>query len=221
MPAFQLSDAEIRGIAAFLHHEGTGAASVARRIPAEYPVEKLLVGSRGAGEAFFQSHCRRCHSVTGDLAHLATKYKPFELQARIAFPSGRKPTVIVRDDSGKTVKGEEVYQDEFRVTLKDSTGWTHTFKMGPNVTIEDPLHERVEVRASRSARQEHDQPEAFHGWLRVLRRADEEVPLVRVLTDLQVLRRHVLHVIVRGAGETGAEHDEQSEREKAAHDHVL
>jgi cytochrome c oxidase cbb3-type subunit 3 len=156
MPAFQLSDAEVRGIAAFLHHEATGAASVARRIPAEYPVEKLLVGNRAAGEAFFQSHCRRCHSVTGDLAHLATKYKPFELQARIAFPSGRKPTVIVEDGSAKTVKGEEVYQDEFRVTLKDSAGWTHTFKMGPNVTIEDPLQEHERLLKTYSDANVHD-----------------------------------------------------------------
>src|ERR1700742_3066786 len=36
MPAFQLSDTEIGAIAAFLHHEATGAASVARRIPSEY-----------------------------------------------------------------------------------------------------------------------------------------------------------------------------------------
>lgn len=145
MPAFQLQDAEIRAVAAFLHREAARAASVARRIPADYPVEKLLVGNRAAGESFFENRCSKCHSLKRDFAHLATRYKPFELQTKIAFPSGAKPQVIVKDSSGRTVSGEDVYQDEFHVTLKDNAGWTHTFKMGPNVKIEDPLveHERL------------------------------------------------------------------------------
>src|SRR5947209_8421433 len=39
MPAFQLPDTTIAQIAAFLHAEANAAASVARKMPADYPLE--------------------------------------------------------------------------------------------------------------------------------------------------------------------------------------
>jgi len=53
MPSFQLPDSEIRRISEFLHAEANSAASVARRIPSEYPLEKLLVGNADDGRAYF------------------------------------------------------------------------------------------------------------------------------------------------------------------------
>src|SRR5690349_11309526 len=53
MPAFQLSDVQITQIADFLHAEARLASSVARTMPEEYPVEKLLVGNAEAGKAYF------------------------------------------------------------------------------------------------------------------------------------------------------------------------
>lgn len=146
MPAFPLSDAEIKNIALFLHAEANVAASVARRIPSEYPLEKLLVGSAADGKSYFHKQCESCHSVTGDLSHVATKYKPFDLQTRIVFPSGAKPVLTVRDGSGKTFHGEEVYSDEFVVTLRDASRWQHTWRR-KDVQVEaaDPLagHEKL------------------------------------------------------------------------------
>ena len=148
MPAFQLSDTEIRNIADFLHAQAKSAASVAQRIPSEYPLAKLLVGSAAAGKTYFNGvgKCSSCHSVTGDLQHIAIKYKPFDLQTRIAFPSGAKPTVKVTDASGKTYSGEQVYADEFSVTLRDTSGWQHTWnRQAVKVEIHDPLaaHEQL------------------------------------------------------------------------------
>ncbi len=107
MPAFPLSDAQIRDIAAFLHSQAKSAASVAQRIPSEYPLSKLLVGNAAAGKAYFEGpgRCASCHSVTGDLEHIATKYKPFDLQTRIAFPSGAKPNATVTDAAGRDLHG--------------------------------------------------------------------------------------------------------------------
>ena len=148
MPAFQLPDSEIKEIAAFLHEQASVAASVAREIPSEYPLQKLLVGNADAGKTYFngEGHCASCHSVTGDLAHIASKYKPFDLQTRITFPSGMKPDVTVTDASGKTFHGEEIYSDEFSVTLRDKSGWTHSWKRdAAKIEEHDPLaaHEKL------------------------------------------------------------------------------
>jgi cytochrome c oxidase cbb3-type subunit III len=148
MPAFQLSDAEISRIAQFLHAQAKIAASVYQRIPSEYPLEKLLVGNAANGKAYFngEGNCVACHSVTGDLAHIASKYKPFDLQTRIAFPSGAETTITVKDASGKTWGGTQVYADEFLVTLRDKTGWMHTWKRDTvDVQTHNPLaaHEKL------------------------------------------------------------------------------
>lgn len=148
MPAFQLSDAEIENIAQFLHAQAKIAASVAQRIPSEYPLEKLLIGNATKGKTYFngQGHCSSCHSPTGDLAHVATKYKPFDLQTRIVYPSGAKLELTVQDPSGRTFNGEQVYADEFLVTLRDKSGWIHTWKRNTvHVELRDPLaaHEKL------------------------------------------------------------------------------
>jgi cytochrome c oxidase cbb3-type subunit III len=148
MPAFQLSDTEIQQIAKFLHTEGRLAASVYARGPGDYPIEKLLVGSAESGKAYFngEGRCRECHSPTGDLAHIASKYKPVDLQTRIAFPSGAKPTVTVTDKSGKAFSGEQVYADEFLISLRDKTGWIYSWKRQlVKAEIHDPLaaHEKL------------------------------------------------------------------------------
>ncbi len=148
MPAFQLSDAEINNIAQFLHSQAKVAASVSQRIPSEYPLEKLMVGSAEQGKAFFdgQGNCKSCHSATGDLAHVASKYKPFDLQTRIVYPSGLHPSVTVRDASGQTFSGEQVYADEFLVSLRDKSGWVYTWRRDAvQVETHDPLaaHEKL------------------------------------------------------------------------------
>ena len=148
MPAFQLSDAEIGNVAQFLHAQAKLAASTYQRVPSEYPLEKLLVGHAAEGKAFFNGagHCAGCHSPTGDLAHVASKYKPFDLQTRIAFPSGAETTATVKDASGKTFSGTQVYADEYLFTLRDKSGWVHTSKRDEvAVDVHNPLaaHERL------------------------------------------------------------------------------
>ncbi|MBV8811873.1 MAG: c-type cytochrome [Acidobacteriaceae bacterium] len=159
MPAFQLPDADISNIVQFLHAEAKTAASVAQRIPREYPLEKLLVGNAEQGKTYFYGagKCSSCHSVTGDLAHIASKYKPFDLQTRIAFPSGAKPVVTVEDSSGKRIEGEQVYADEFTVTLRDKNGWTHTWKRNSvQVKIRDPLAEHESLLHTYTDQNIHD-----------------------------------------------------------------
>lgn len=157
MPAFQLSDSQIRSIADFLHAEAGAAASVAQKIPTEYPLQKLLVGSAPDGKTYFDEHCTRCHSVTGDFAHLASRYKPFDLQTRIAFPSGAKPTATIMDNHGARFEGELVYADEFVVSLRDKDGWRHTWKRDVvTADIHDPLAEHERLLKAYSDKNIHD-----------------------------------------------------------------
>ncbi|HLH01698.1 MAG TPA: c-type cytochrome [Bryobacteraceae bacterium] len=147
MPAFpNETAAQIRAIAAFLHNEAHLAATTYARGPGDYPLSKLLVGNAEQGKRYFAQNCASCHSSTGDLAHVATKYKPIDLQTRIAFPSGLKPTVTVRDASGETFSGTEIYSDEFVVTLRDKDNRLHTFdRKIAHVEIKDPLARHVEL----------------------------------------------------------------------------
>jgi cytochrome c oxidase cbb3-type subunit III len=157
MPAFQLSETDIRNIAQFLHAEALTAASVARRIPSEYPLAKLLVGNAEDGKRYFASHCASCHSPTGDLAHVATKYKPFDLQTRIAFPSGAKPVITVTDKDGKVWTGEQVYADEFLVSLREKDRAIHTFKRGSApIGVKDPLANHEQLLREYSDKNLHD-----------------------------------------------------------------
>jgi cytochrome c oxidase cbb3-type subunit 3 len=142
MPAFPLTDIQIREIADYLHSEAKLASSVTQGIAAEYPLANLLIGNADAGRAYFngKGKCAGCHSPSGDLAHIATKYKPLELQKRIAFPSSDVPTVIVVDGSGKRYSGDQVYADEFAISLRDRNGWIRSWtRSAVKVEIHDPL----------------------------------------------------------------------------------
>ncbi len=148
MPAFQLPDSQIHALAAYLHSEASLASTTYQRGPGDYPVEKLLVGNTEAGKRYFQGpgQCTQCHSAGGDLAHIATKYKPIALQSRIAFPSGAVPTVTVTEPSGEVFRGSEVYLDEFTVSLKDKNGWVHSWNPRlVKVAIDDPLDAHVKL----------------------------------------------------------------------------
>jgi cytochrome c oxidase cbb3-type subunit III len=159
MPAFPFSDVQIHQIADFLHSEAKIASTVARRVPLDYPAEKLLVGNAEAGRAYFngKGKCSQCHSPQGDLARIATKYKPIDLQSRIVFPSGANPTLTVRDASGKKFDGEQVYADEFLVSLRDRSGWTHTWNRAlVRVEVHDPLAAHVALLSTYTDKNIHD-----------------------------------------------------------------
>jgi len=151
MPAFaSLTPEQMSDLATFLHSR-TAAAS--NRF--SYKVSGLLTGNAQAGEAFFngEGKCNTCHSPTGDLAHIATKYDPPDLQRRFLYPvpslmdmfMGKKvkpplPTkVTVSLPSGETVTGTLEHMDEFIVALRDSSGWYRSFsRENAKVEVQDP-----------------------------------------------------------------------------------
>lgn len=143
MPAFQLSDEQIEDIAVFLHETIEADATIFyTNSTANYPTAYLLVGNPKAGRTYFygKGRCYKCHSISGDLAHIASRYSPVDLERRIAFPSGTPPNIIVVLSSGKKIPGIEIYADRFFVSFRDHEGWAHTYQRGQvGVKIQDPL----------------------------------------------------------------------------------
>jgi cytochrome c oxidase cbb3-type subunit III len=158
MPAFSsLTPEQIADISTFLHSR---AADVSNRFA--YKIGNLITGDPQKGATFFSGtgHCDKCHSPSGDLSHIATKYEPVELQRRMLYPApnlidvflgkakkSAVPTkVTVYLPSGEEVSGTLDHLDEFTVSLHDSSGWYHSFsREGAKVDVQDPraAHEEL------------------------------------------------------------------------------
>jgi cytochrome c oxidase cbb3-type subunit 3 len=151
MPAFSsLATEQIADISVFLH---SLAADVKNRFA--YKIGDVITGDAQKGAMFFNGdgHCGSCHSATADLAHVAAKYEPVELQRRMLYPApnmidvflGRTvappaPTkVTVQLASGERVSGTLDHLDEFTVTMHDSAGSYRSFsRENVTVDVQDP-----------------------------------------------------------------------------------
>lgn len=150
MPSFAtMKDDQIAAMVAFLHHQANQALH-SRRAGAEYPLAKLLTGSAQAGKAYFNGAggCSSCHSVTGDLANVAKKYSPIELQQHMVYPSSKvaSTTAVVTLKDGTEYRGKVAHQDEFTIALMCDDGWYRSFPVdNVKVTVTDPLEAHREL----------------------------------------------------------------------------
>jgi mono/diheme cytochrome c family protein len=150
MPKFTMSQTQIAEIAAFLH-EGIRAA--AER--GTYKVLNIVTGDPKAGEAYFNGagKCATCHSPTGDLKGVGSKYDPIALQGRLLMPAGgrgapAKTVVTVTSPSGSSVQGTLQRIDDFNVALTDAHGDYHSFQRKgaiPKVELKDPLQAHYDL----------------------------------------------------------------------------
>jgi sugar phosphate isomerase/epimerase/cytochrome c553 len=147
-PSASLSTAEVADLMQFLRQK---INDTLRGSPV-FTVQDILVGNATAGAAYFNGagKCTACHSVTGDLAGLATRIPaPVDVQQRMLFPgrliaapsSRAQVTVTVRPVTGSPLSGTFVAEDDFYVTLRDADGFLRVIKRtaGMTVTKTDPL----------------------------------------------------------------------------------
>ena len=161
MPAFELSDAQIQDLAAFLR-ERTQAA-INRNA---YPLQNLLTGDAKAGEAYFNGagRCNSCHSATGDLTGLANRFTPAQLQTRFLYPRGgrggarpKPATATVTPRSGPAVSGTLEFIDDFTVGLRDGEGYYRSFSRDAvKVEVQDPLAAHAQLLRQYSDKNMHD-----------------------------------------------------------------
>jgi cytochrome c oxidase cbb3-type subunit 3 len=143
MPGFSnLTAAQISDIVVFLHIQAD-AALHSNGVPRDYPLKKLLTGNAAAGKAYFDGPggCAKCHSVSGDLAGVARKYSPLDLQQRMIYPSGRaRVTATVTLPDGQKFEGRVVNNDEFDIAITSADGVYHGWpKSAVKVELHDPL----------------------------------------------------------------------------------
>jgi cytochrome c oxidase cbb3-type subunit 3 len=145
MPSFHIKDEELKAIAAFIHSQANEFAALGGGRRSVDP-EDLATGNAQDGRAWFNGAggCSACHSATGDLAGLATRYQGLTLLERMLYPSGRPspapPKAIFTLPSGQLITAPLVLEDEFSVTVLDPLGARRTYsKDKVKVKIEDPM----------------------------------------------------------------------------------
>lgn len=144
MPSFStMKDDQVADIVAFLHHQAL-AARRSSHVPGDYPLAKLLTGNPQAGKAYFDGAggCAHCHSVTKDLAGIAKKYAPVDLQQNMVYPDPKNiaKTASVTLRNGEHFEGKVMHQDEFGIALLCQDGWYRSWPMDSvTVAMHDPL----------------------------------------------------------------------------------
>ena len=146
MPAFQLSPEQITQLSAFIHAQQTKAMSQSGKRKG-VDVADLQTGNVEAGKAYFNGAggCATCHSPTGDLAGIASRYEGLQLEERMLYPKDVKNKVAVTLPSGEAVAGTLEYLDEFTVGLRDASG---TYRSWPVSTVKVKVDAPVEAHVA-------------------------------------------------------------------------
>jgi mono/diheme cytochrome c family protein len=154
MPKFPFSDEQILDIATFLHQQVKAAA-----LRGNYQVLNIVTGDPKQGQAYFKGAggCAGCHSVTGDLAHIASKYDAVGVQQHIVQPregrgrniaSSQRIKAKVTLPSGETVSGDLDHIDDFTISLTETSGEYRSFTREgntPKVELHDPLKAHMDL----------------------------------------------------------------------------
>ena len=153
MPAFsKLTESQTYDIAQFLHLQVELAAN-----RGTYKRLNVVTGNAQLGEAWFngEGKCSTCHSITGDLAKIGSKYPPDAVQNRFLWPGGggfgaptraRKATVTL--PNGQKITGTVKRLDDFNISLYDDAGDFHSWSRENGkikVEVEDPLKAHREL----------------------------------------------------------------------------
>jgi cytochrome c oxidase cbb3-type subunit III len=149
MPGFTLPDAEIAGLAAFIHDQKTKAESQAGKRRGVDAAD-LQSGNAEAGKQYFNGagKCASCHSPTGDLAGVAKRFQGLALEQRLLYPKGAKARITVTLPSGQVVSGELVNRDEFTVGMRDSSRRYRSWPAAQvKYTVDDPAEAHVDLLA--------------------------------------------------------------------------
>ncbi|MGC1869519.1 MAG: c-type cytochrome [Acidobacteriaceae bacterium] len=161
MPAFPMMDsAQISDIVAFLHARVAVASVVSSEgLAGGYSLKQLLTGNAEAGKRYFYGagKCATCHSPTGDLAGIAKKYSPADLEAEFLYPSHDSVTATVTLTSGKRFHGKLLHLDAFYVAILDQDGWYRSWSLQQaKVQVHDPLAEHLELLSKYTDKDIHD-----------------------------------------------------------------
>jgi cytochrome c oxidase cbb3-type subunit 3 len=181
MPPFpQIPDDDVKAIAEYIHSVAATMRGQGNPPPGSEPVVlNILVGDANAGRAYFQAKCSSCHSPTGDLQGLASRYAdPVQLQntwvaggggrggrggrggtGAGGASRGRDITVTVTQPGGQQIAGKLERLDDFIVVLTPADGVQRSFRRDgdvPKVELQDPLEGHKKLLPVYSDKDIHD-----------------------------------------------------------------
>jgi cytochrome c oxidase cbb3-type subunit 3 len=176
-PSAALTSVQISELSHFIHQR---LYDTLRGSPI-FIVHDVVTGDAKAGAAYFNGagKCNTCHSPTGDLAGVGTKYDPATLQATFLNPrpfggrGGRGPgggtggrggpvakpvTLTVTPPSGTPITGVALVFDDFDVAIRDADGGYHVWKRTPDLKVikNDPYAAHDELIEKYTDRNMHD-----------------------------------------------------------------
>ena len=147
MPAFQLSSSEVAGLIAFIRAR-IAIAEASKGGRRGVDVTDLQTGNVELGRQYFNGAggCAKCHSPTGDLAGIASRYEGLQLEERMLYPRNAKSTLTVTLPDGKTISGTLAYRDEFTLALTDNDGIYRSWPTdGLNYKVDSPVNAHVDL----------------------------------------------------------------------------
>ncbi len=146
MPRFSLPDDQVTSLVAFVHSQ-QDKAMAQTGVRKGVDISDLQTGDVAAGKAYFDGPggCVKCHSATGNLAGVATRYEGLKLEQQMLAPRGVKSTVTVTTPQGP-VTGPLAYQDEFTIALTDPAGKYRSWPTAAvQFKVDNPAHAHVEL----------------------------------------------------------------------------
>jgi cytochrome c oxidase cbb3-type subunit 3 len=162
MPAFpSMSSADISNIVAFLHARIDSASiSSSNGLAEGYSLQQLLTGNPVAGKQYFNGpgKCVNCHSVRHDLAGIASKYSPADLEAKFLYPPNDDITATISLPSGRQFRGKLLHLDAFYVAIRNNQdGWYRSWPLKQmKVAVHDPLAGHLELLGQYTDKDIHD-----------------------------------------------------------------
>ena len=175
MPAINMSPEDAKAVAAYVRSvlETIGRQGMPPSIGKA--ATEIVVGNAAEGQAFFTAKCASCHSATGDLQGIATRYGDAKMlqNAWVSGGGGRRgggppaqgltnprtPTVVVTLPSGETVAGVLLRIDNFIVTVGLPDGGFRSFRRRgdvPKVEVHDPMKGHRDLLAILTVKDMHD-----------------------------------------------------------------
>ena len=146
MPPFNFSDPQIVALAAFIHAQQK-TATTRKGGRKGVDVADLQSGNVEAGKQYFNGAggCATCHSPTGDLAGIASRYEGLALEEQMLYPKSAKSKVTVTHD-GENFTGTLEYLDEFTVGLIDAAGMYRSWRTADvQYKVDAPVNAHVDL----------------------------------------------------------------------------
>jgi cytochrome c oxidase cbb3-type subunit 3 len=165
MPAIPMSPDDAKAVTEYIHSvlstiRNQGMPPATGDAPPD-----ALVGDASAGEAYFKTTCGSCHSPTGDLQGIGSRFPNAKALQNFWVPGGtgrgggrggggapnpRAVTAAVTLPSGEKVEGRVVRIDDFLITLALADDTIRSIRRTgdtPKVDVRDPLATHRELLA--------------------------------------------------------------------------